>query len=383
MFKQERGSTIVLALVVTTVLSIMVAGSMSRTNNEVKMTTHNENRVKAGYLAEAGIKKVTKSLNTAISDGNLTVENVDSFQLTENGRLQSGSYNVVISQKVSHTNNLDRTYKLKATGTSKDGTENVLTAKVKVNNNLDDIFKKTVATGGQIRDKQRIDIKGKVVENANNDSDITIPTFDFTGFQNKADNNYTTTSFKTTYGLYDGEEDGEEDGSKVDVSLPGGITYVDVQSDDGDDDDDDDEGELEIDLGGGSISGPSPDNPAVLVVNGELEFEDINQLKNVYVIVKGEFEVETDDEDDNSSTGLTAKNTFIYAKGDDDDDGIEFEEIESIDYSGAIMTSRDVEFDEDPSGTIKHNKIRIDALYDGLDEQQGKLTDATIVFWGE
>ncbi|SDC03344.1 MULTISPECIES: pilus assembly PilX N-terminal domain-containing protein [unclassified Candidatus Frackibacter] len=67
MSKYEEGSVLLLSLLIMTVLFVMVAGALRSVNNEIKISSYNQDRVKANYIAEAGLEFA----KAKVSDNNI------------------------------------------------------------------------------------------------------------------------------------------------------------------------------------------------------------------------------------------------------------------------------------------------------------------------
>lgn len=99
MLFKEKGSVLVLSLLVVIVLLIFVLALFSSVNNEVKISSIEENRIKAFYLAEAGLDKAIHQLKNrrTIPKGKQDLGNGNyqlSIKPTLSNPITSGRYTV-------------------------------------------------------------------------------------------------------------------------------------------------------------------------------------------------------------------------------------------------------------------------------------------------
>lgn len=339
MCKTENGSVIFLALLTITVLMIMVTASSYMLNNEIQIASYSENQVKALYLAEAGIEESINIMNDTPSEFQINDLPLDIKQSV--GEDYNGTYEIIGEDTKKINDNL---YEIKVKGKI-NGVTKGITVNIKIEINNSETFDNVLASGKQIQsDSSKADITGNIAAGSGN-----IPQFDFEDLKAEADNEnrlFDSNGFKSEYNITD---KGRSDDT---IELSAGVTYIAPT---------DTAGKLTLDLNGQTVTGPSADSPAVVVVNGDLELQKPNEtLANVYFITTGKIRT------DNNTNKLTTDNTLMYS-ADDGEDAIELAG-NNLEYSGVIMSAGGIDIDNVKGGnsTINYQEINLNSLSAGL-----------------
>lgn len=301
----EEGSILLLVLLVIIIILTLSTSLAVVVGNEIKMTSYNQNRVKAAYNAEAGIEGILNAFYNGSSDLDsiaTEIENDNSYDVK--------NIDVSIISDSDHI----RIYEISVTGES-GNIEETITVHIAANT----LKEKTIAAGGDINKSEGFFGIGGVTINGDYEDNIesNLPEFEFDSdaYVNKDEDGNIIynddgepdvagkiadyyfpdqTSFENKYcsGFWSNL------GTYVDLP-PGEIIYVD--------------GDLNIGNIFGFIEGGTEEEPAIVVVNGDLTFTSgFGGIEDVIFIVGSE-------EDDKGNFkmlefGAKVDNTFVYTQ---------------------------------------------------------------------
>lgn len=256
-----------MALLTITVLMTMVTASSYMLNNEIKINTYNIDRVQALYTAEAGIEKVINEINFTItedelkgklSDFNIANSTCEYLEIVKD----ENEFKIIVKGKAE--NNAKR--KIKATIALVNvysekpfiyGTDFIINENSESNGNNGEDNSNLSNSGQQVNELDAID--DDVYDDYINDKNVI----------EKADG-------------YNGDLD-LNSGEVVYIKGKGTLNDIEVSYSEG-------------------------DNLPVVVVDDDLTLDNIHEVNNIVLMIKGNFKYKT--------TGKgTLKNTYIYSEG--------------------------------------------------------------------
>ena len=373
MWQEERGSVVAVALIVIAAFTTIIGGLSSVTISEMRSVRSEIEETKAFYAAEAGIEKAMYDLkedNLDYGAGNKVESN--HYEIAE--QTISASSGVNYSVTIKKLSGAEDVYEILATGNGNDLEKKIVTH-VKYN----DMFTKPVTSGGaidanfnlfgfinfkiEVYDQEGTEIDPKSREISSDE----IPEFNFNAqdHQNGLSDKYfadqeafENSSYYSSSGpwffpdIFKGEQ----------VSLPAGkMIYIDSG----------------LSMAYDEITSPDPDNPAVVVVNGNLDFGEIfNKIENVYFLVNGNYTM--------VGAGLNTTNTLIYTTG-----SMDLTKDLAYNYKGSLISKGDMDLIGENliglgSGVfseIRAEKIQTDVFSHVLDKKSG--LEPVMISWEE
>lgn len=377
MWQEERGSVTAFSLVVIASLLTVVGGVSSLTINEMRTVESEVEETQAAYAAEAGIEQVMYDL---------TQDNLDSSSewTKEDGKYKFSAQKVFNDERVSYSVTVEKLtgknhmYEVVASGSmgamnKKIVTHikynNIMTEPVTSGNNLD-------AEGSALfglwnfsvdiydQDGNKIDPDDRAKR-----PDEELPDFNFNAQEHKdklSDKYFADQAAFESSEYYSSSGQGSWFFGDIfkdeEVNLPPGkMLYVDGN----------------LSMAYDRITSSDPKNPAVVVVNGDLNFGDLyNNIENVYFIVNGDYNM--------VGAGLDTKNTLIYTTGN-----IDLTNDIDYDYKGALISAGDMDLIGDNllggissfASEIRAEPIQTDVFSHSLNTQTG--LSPVMISWEE
>ena len=377
MWQEERGSVIAFALLVIVVFTTMIAGISSLVISETRAVRSEIEETKAAYAAEAGIEKAIYDLKNDNLDDKWTKVADDHYKLNSQNLFSGSNVNHSVEiKKLAGGNDL---YEIEAKGSAGDLDQKIVTH-VKYN----DMFAEPVTSGGNIDSDFSGSIFGidfsfeipvynqdgaKIEAETREIADEDIPDVNFNADDHKnglSDKYFPNQAAFESSEYYSSSSSGWwifRDIFKDDeLSLPPGqMVYVDS----------------DLSIGYDRITSSDPDNPAVVVVNGNLDFGEIrNKIKNVYFLVNGDYRM--------AGAGLDASNTLIYTTG-----SINFTKDLHYDYQGALVSKGDIDLIADNlfgvgtsiSSEVRAEKINTNVFSRAMKDKTG--LEPVMISWQE
>jgi|GEM_PF-1739698 hypothetical protein len=406
MLKREEGSAIVMTMVILLFLSSLVAASSVTMVNDIKNAKLEEDRMKAFYIAEAGVEAVIHEFNNQMLSKDFSKKKLFSISSEfDGGKYEVKDVKLIDSESTAE----NKVYDITVKGKVNENIEKDIT--IRINRNI--TLTHTVVSGGKVNNKITHDFwfigektLGKVeIEDNDKVEGANIPKFKFDsedyGITEKEDHNpgnskdkryFKSGEFldknKNPWYIADEWFDGK---IGADINLPGGETFY-------------HEGDLNLgiaDIYGGYDSNgklPSKDSgdiePTVIVVNGNLNFPDVyTHIYNVYFIVKGNAYIR--------GARLETQNTFIYAEKSINFNYANlsiFNNSSGFNYNGALMSEGDITTNiaslgsviggllgfEITTGTIKSDdNLDSSFFFDTLEENQITNLKPVLISWEE
>ena len=373
MWQEERGSVVAVALIVIAAFTTIIGGLSSVTISEMRSVRSEIEETKAFYAAEAGIEKAIYDLKEDnLDSGDWNKVESNHYEIAD--QTISASSGVNYSVTIKKLSGAEDVYEILATGNGNDLEKKIVTH-VKYN----DMFTKPVTSGGaidanfnlfgfinfkiEVYDQEGTEIDPKSREISSDE----IPEFNFNAqdHQNGLSDKYfadqeafENSSYYSSSGpwffpdIFKGEQ----------VSLPAGkMIYIDSG----------------LSMAYDEITSPDPDNPAVVVVNGNLDFGEIfNKIENVYFLVNGNYTM--------VGAGLNTTNTLIYTTG-----SMDLTKDLAYNYKGSLISKGDMDLIGENliglgSGVfseIRAEKIQTDVFSHVLDKKSG--LEPVMISWEE
>ncbi|MBM7556893.1 pilus assembly PilX N-terminal domain-containing protein [Halanaerobacter jeridensis] len=376
MWQEERGSVVAVALIVIAAFTTIIGGLSSVTISEMRSVRSEIEETKAFYAAEAGIEKAIYDLKEDnLDSGDWNKVESNHYEIAD--QTISASSGVNYSVTIKKLSGAEDVYEILATGNGNDLEKKIVTH-VKYN----DMFTKPITSGGTINSSFTLsgsEVEVDVYDQEGNKTDPKsreisadeIPDFNFDAqdHQNGLSDKYFAdqTAFENSdYYSSSGWWIFKSDK----VSLPAGeMIYLDSS----------------LSMSYDEISSPDPNNPAVVVVNGNLDFGEINNdIENVYFLVNGNYTV--------AGAGLDTKNTLVYTTGN-----MNFNWDVNYNYQGALISKGDMsliernfasvtstiisEFLGLDGSSIRAEKIQTDVFSHVLDKKSG--LEPVMISWEE
>ncbi|AGB41720.1 hypothetical protein Halha_1784 [Halobacteroides halobius DSM 5150] len=306
MFTSEQGFTIYLSLLVITILMILVIGTSVLINNELKSVNHYQKNIQALYLAEAGIERSIDIINSQLKKGRLNLKHLPTVIRVEDEKINlSNIYDSKGNLKINSISKIGEVTKKITITVRITGSRNINSLKSLVTQHP----RKNIIVGGESK------IKSNGKKNNNLDELVTmattIPRFNFDKYKAKAKQSNNIYNSNLLFNNRD---------------IKGEIFYI--------------KSDINVDLKNTTFSARAKEQPAILVVDGDLRITNANlhsSLENIYFIIKGEFLV------NGSANKLVMNNCLVYAQ-----EGIKLGgptgKVNNITFNGLLLTPDDFIF---------------------------------------